>query len=412
MAYEPQQLWAGEVERWFPHAARVMLARLSEGRLYLDEELFSSLYPELAPRLREERGWWNPLIHPAVIYHFYGQAILVASPVSSGKEFERLHGISPEATIRLVEEGLLVVLTSSPQYMYQCPCYTRIAAAQGGLPTILRATEPLKAILYDILRDDVYNTKTIHERLQQVLAEDQARDLAVRITDLAALGYKGLAERLLGETLERPGKTRLIARAVHHVLAEPIIDSGATIAAYSRWDLEFIKAATESGSPLAGDLAHLIHRLQATAKLRVPRRSDPEKLVSIALGEEAQQVHQLIAIYKRILHRLSEDPEERIREAQVLARSAAEKAEELNKKIGSPSPALAAAAMGFIAQMPLTAMLSHDNLLELGVYLALETTAAGLAARTTRKLLELLLERVEEVGVVPVTPLLFEPLSP
>jgi len=163
-------LWEREQEL-FTNASRVLLSQLvTSGRIVLGEELFIRIYPELAGRLSPKRGWWNPLLSPCSVFHLFEQA---------------------------------VVLASAPQYFHTCPCYEKIYEAQGSLPSLQRLTEPVKVILSNLLHvsdedtSNLYNTKEVARLLMKRSGdEDSARDLATRLSDLAAMGYRALAKRM------------------------------------------------------------------------------------------------------------------------------------------------------------------------------------------------------------------------
>jgi hypothetical protein len=410
-----KELWGNEVEKAFYTATKKLLQHLYSEDLVLSSKLFAELYPELEKSLEDSRGWWNPLLSPFVVYHFYRQAILVLPPVKNEEEFQRTIKLHVNDIVRLIKEGLLIVLASAPQDTYECQCFERIAEAQGSFPTILRLTEPLKSILYALYKNPVYNTKAIYEMIYQEyvshgLTESDVKDTSTRISDLASLCYKKLSESLLGEALKRPVIGSSIVRASHHILVEPIIDSGASIATYSKDDIGLIESVASSDSPLGKALAGAILSMGVDTRLKVPKKTRPDEIIKFVSKEEALNTYDTITAFKNMLHELNKQPENAISEAREIARVSASLAEQLNKHISTTTDKSLAVGLGFISQIPLSLIIPSTSLLELGISLAIETSASLAVTRATLKALEKLLYREETVKVVPVTPLIFEHL--
>ncbi len=407
--------WNREVEE-FPKAVAKMLHRLvSQNRISISEDFFLEIYSDLGSRVAESRGWWNPLLSPYTVYHFYDQAVIILNPARSASEFKHLHGISPREVVRLVDEGLLIVMLSAPHTEYGCECFEEILEAQGVLPTIFRVTEPLKAIFSRIDEESshIYNTKELYSILKRQLGlEDlDARDAATRIGDLALLGYKRLARRLLDESRLASSSRELLAlvRAFHHILVEPVIDSGATIGTYSPSDIEFIERISSAGVETARLVAETLWSIGAKAKIRVPRQYDLKRLQKFLAREDTIRAHKEILEYRKRLRRLSD---ENVEEASEIAKQAAGQMEKANKILQETAISQRELiALGFIAQMPVDLIIPSSieggvvqKLLLSATSVALSMAAEGFA----RKLAERLLTVEEHVMIVPVTPMIFE----
>ncbi len=408
--------WAREVRK-FRDAAQIILGHLAlEGRIPINEQLFSEIYNDLNGRLIESRGWWNPLLSPYSVYHFYDQAIMVLSPVSSEAEFSQLYNLKPREVTELVEEGLLIVMLSAPHTRYSCRCFEEIVNAQGTLPTVLRLTETIKSVLS--LQDEdkwIYNTKYISNLLREELGlrELHLSDMATRISDLAALGYVKLAKRLVSElTQHRERIVQALVRSLHHILVEPIIDSGATIGAYSRLDIEFIEKAAQSTSEIARLVEKTLWSLGTEAKIRVPRRFSLKKLRKFLDKEDTLRAHEAILEYRYRLRKLAAtgDPTE-IKEIAGLATDHIKRA---NRSFHSTiASSISLLTLGFIAQIPINMILPTpsswlERLLATIAGITLSSAVDKGVRKATEKLLVELLTVQEHVLVLPVTPMIFE----
>ena len=412
-----EEEWHRELQK-FQETARALLEFLAtRGHIPIIEDLFKRVYNDIGDRLVESRGWWNPLLSPYTVYHFYDHAILILSPASSEKDFLELHGIPPGEVVSLVKENLLTVLLGAPHTSYTCECYDEILRAQGSLPTILRITESLKAVQTLLGAEDqwIYNTKYLLEFIRGVkgLEPDTTRDLATRISDLAALGYVKMAKRLLQE-ITRANDSRhssALIRALHHVLVEPIIDSGATIGIYSEIDVDFIKKIAGEASEIALLLEKTLWSFGTSARIRVPRKFSMRTLQKLLEREDTIRVHEAIREYRRILQKLSREMD--LREAREIAALAASETEVANRAFRSEiTIEKSLLALGFVAQLALNILLEAlDN--PKGIMSALIVTALSLSAeplirKRAKRLLEKLLTVEEHILVTPVMPMILE----
>ncbi len=428
-----QAEWEREAREGFHHASRTLLQSLLEnGSIYLDEGLFENLYPELQRILVRERGWWNPLVSAYAIYHFYRQAVLVLGPISSPREFRSLYGIGPDALVKLVEEGRAVVLLSAPHYKYQCKCLEDILRAQGALPTVLRLTETMKAVLTALHQamhgessgeavPPLYDTRSLKTLLQSKLGGAlDVEDAATRLSDLAVMGYRSLAAELVEALLEGGGGgVAKLVQAVHHVLVEPLVDSGATIGVYSQEDIEFISRAVQ-GSPgtRAGRVGEAVRAtlwsLGAEAKLRVPRRAGLDAILGLDRYNAVEEARKSVAEYRRVLRTIGEKGPEAVREAKEIARSIAGEVARAGEKTAAGVSRKARIAMGLLSQVPsiVTSILLTSSGVEALLVEAASAAVSLLLDERVREALEKLLSVEETVRVVPVMPMLFEALSP
>ena len=405
--------WSREVEK-FRVAARIVLEYLAvEGRIPINEQLFTEVYNDLRKRLVVSRGWWNPLLSPYSVYHLYDQAIMVLSPVSSEAEFLWLYGVRSKDVVELIEEGLLTVLLSAPHTSYSCQCFEDILNAQGVLPTVLRLTETIKAVL-SMRREGgwIYNTKYISNMLQEELRleEPNLSDMATRISDLAALGYVRLARRLINELMRNRGKREVqaLVRALHHVLVEPIIDSGATIGVFSKLDLEFIKNIVQSTNDIAQLIKETLWSLGTEAKIRVPRQFSIRKLKGFLEKEDTLRTHRAIIEYRTKLRKLAVTGD--LNEVKEIARLAADQMRRANKVFHDiASPSMLLLTLGFIAQVATSLFLPTPSN---GLYKLLATlmgvTLSSVTDKGVKKAVEMLLTVDEHVLILPITPMIFE----
>ncbi len=408
--------WARETEK-FRDAAQIILRHLAvEGRIPISEQLFAEIYDDLEGRLVENRGWWNPLLSPYSVYHFYDQAIMVLSPVSSEAEFSRLYGVRPGEVVGLIEEGLLTVLLSTPHTSYSCQCFEDILNAQGTLPTVLRLTETIKSVL-SLQGEErwIYNTKYVGSVLRGELGLRglDLSDIATRISDLAALGYVKLARRLVSELIQYgEGMVQAIVRSLHHILVEPIIDSGATIGVYSRLDLEFIERTAQSTSDVARLVGETLWSLGVEARIRVPRRFSLKKLRGFLGKEDTLRAHEAILEYRSRLRKLATtgDPAE-IKE---IAGLAADQMKRANRAFhGTIASSMSLLTLGFIAQVTINMILPtppswFERLLATVAGITLSSAVDKGVRKATEKLLVELLTVQEHVFILPVTPMIFE----
>ncbi len=407
--------WSREREKFSRAATSLVYKLLSGGPIMVDEGLFLEVYSDLRGKLVDSRGWWNPLLSPYTVYHLYDQAVIVLSPAENGSEFNRLHGIGPKEVMRLVDEGLLIALLSAPHTEYGCQCFEDILVAQGVLPTILRLTETMKAILSHIdgQNQHLYNTKKLHLKLVEDVGLDDlnARDAATRISDLAALGYKRLAWQLLGELEARGSRWSAVSlvRAFHHILVEPIIDSGATIGTYSPIDIEFIEKVARSGSVTGRVVAETLWSIGVRTRIVVPRKFKFERLQRFLSREETVRAHKQLLEYRRRLYRAGREGLEEAAEIAIHASSQVERANRaLQGEIALEKTLL---ALGFIAQVPIGLILPTSTAGGLFERLILSATGAAIssiAEKIVRQLAEKLLTVEEHVIIVPLTPMIFE----
>ncbi len=224
------------------------------------------------------------------------------------------------------------------------------------------------------------------------------------------LGYKRLSEELLSLATNEPKRGYLAVRAAHHVLAEPVIDSGASIAAYSNVDVEFIEKALERGGPIGEAIALTLYSLKVEASLRVPRRVNASTISRLTSSEAAQRTYNTVKILRDKLNTLPEKKEDALKEAKEIAKNAASHAVDLNRSIVSSVTSRINVAAGFIAQIPIPFLFSSldDPILDTLVSLVASNIAGAAAGPAARRLAERLLFVEEHVNVAPVTPVIFE----
>lgn len=408
--------WLRETKMFRRTTTLVLRYLLGSGRIPVSEALFMEAYSDIRSRLSPSRGWWNPLLSPYTIYHFYDQGVMVLSPVSSETEFIKSHGVRPEDVVELIKEGRLTVLLGAPHTSYACSCFEDILNAQGSLPTILRLTESIKAALSYLFKEWIYDTRLVSDLLSEKLGlkDPDLSDAAARISDLAALGYIRLARELVHDLIRggNDQEARALVRAVHHILAEPVIDSGATIGIYSKLDLQFIKSVAQSTSKIAKLVAETLWSLGAATKIRVPRRFTIEKLRKFLEREDTIAAHKVILEYRIKLQKLVTTRE--LTEIKEIADLAVYQIKNANKAFhDSVAPSKILTTLGFVAQTAVSVILPTppswaEKLLTALAGTALSTAADRWVKKTVEKLLIKLLTTEKYILISPITPMIFE----